>query len=96
MFSIEDGNIFCIVNGGKSDGEVIFVQDNIDKDLMQNYIAVWHDESHLNHYFIYNKRPSTILSPSYCYPSHFPEYITKHPCNPKLLALVKNHTEYQK
>ncbi len=41
--------------------------ENIQKDLTKNIIAVWHDESHLNRYFIDNP-PTNILSPSYCYP----------------------------
>lgn len=62
---------------------------HILKDLMQDYIAIWHDESHLNRYFIDNK-PTVILSPSYCYPEHLNLYFPK-----KLLALTKNHAEFR-
>lgn len=64
--------------------------ENIQKDLSNNYVAVWHDESHLNRYFI-NHPPTKILSPSYCYPESLSLPYTK-----KLLALDKNHTEMRK
>lgn len=63
---------------------------NIQKDLAKQFIAVWHDESHLNRYFIDHK-PSLILTPSYCYPEDW-----KLPYEPKLLALNKNHAEMRK
>jgi histo-blood group ABO system transferase len=61
--------------------------EQIEKDFTKNYIALWHDESHLNRYFIDNK-PTTILPLNYCFPEHF-----SYPKNfqPKLLALDKNH-----
>ena len=30
------------------------IKSNIDEDLSSGVIAVWHDESHLNHFFFYN------------------------------------------
>ena len=58
---------------------------NIYTDLGKNIIAVWHDESHLNRYFVDHK-PTVILSPSYCYPESW-----KLPYKKRLLALDKNH-----
>lgn len=63
---------------------------NVDEDLKKGIIAVWHDESHLNRYFIDHK-PNVILSPSYCYPENW-----KMPYEKKLLALDKNHSEMRK
>lgn len=63
---------------------------NINKDLSKNIIAIWHDESHLNRYFIDNP-PTRILSPSYCYPESW-----ELPYHKRLLALDKNHSEFQK
>jgi histo-blood group ABO system transferase len=68
------------------------ITNNIITDLEKyNYVALWHDESHLNRYFIDNT-PSIILDRSYCYPENgmdkgYPE------CCPKLLALDKKHNE---
>lgn len=64
--------------------------EGIEKDLANNFIAVWHDESHLNRYFIDNP-PTTILTPSYCYPESWHLPYAK-----KLLALDKNHDEFRK
>lgn len=62
----------------------------IEYDLQHNFIAVWHDESHLNRYFIDNP-PTLILTPSYCYPESW-----KLPYKKRLLALDKNHNEMRK
>ena len=62
----------------------------IAKDFTKNIIAVWHDESHLNRYFIDNE-PTLILSPSYCYPENW-----NLPFHRRLLALDKNHEEMRK
>lgn len=66
--------------------------NNIITDLENHdYIAVWHDESHLNRYFIDNI-PSIMLNRSYCYPENGEK--KGYPlCCPKLLALDKNHSE---
>ncbi len=80
-------------NGG-SRGEFLkmarVITENIKKDLAKNFIAVWHDESHLNRYFIDNL-PTVMLSPSYCYPESW-----KLPYKKRLLALDKNHKEMRK
>lgn len=63
------------------------IDDRIDKDLKKNIIAVWHDESHMNRYFIDNP-PTIILDPGYCYGESM-----KLPYTKRLLALDKNHAE---
>lgn len=85
--------------GGKKENMIKLWQTtikNINKDLEKDYIAVWHDESHINRYFIDNP-PTVVLSPAYCYPEaaiHNPDY-WKLNYPKKLLALDKNHAEYQ-
>lgn len=59
----------------------------INTDFRNNIIAIWHDESHMNRYFLDNK-PTVVLTPSYCYPENYSIPFTK-----KLLALDKNHQE---
>ncbi len=63
---------------------------NILEDLKTDFIAEWHDESHLNRYFI-DFPPTLKLSPSYCYPESW-----KLPFQKRILALDKNHEEMQR
>ncbi len=71
------------------------VVHNIELDFQKNFIAVWHDESHLNRYFIDNP-PTKVLSPSYCYPQNAQNYPAIHHLKRKLVALDKNHKEVRK
>ena len=69
--------------------EVIKMADTIVKNILTdlrkyNYIALWHDESHVNRYFI-DHPPTKILSPEYCYPEG-----VNWPIKQRLLALNKN------
>jgi histo-blood group ABO system transferase len=80
-------------NGGKTTrflemAEVI--ANNVNRDLENNIVAVWHDESHMNRYMIDNP-PTLSLTPSYCYAEEF--YGTDYPYEPKIIALKKNHNE---
>jgi histo-blood group ABO system transferase len=63
---------------------------NIEIDLEKGIVAVWHDESHLNRYFVDNP-PTKILNPEYCYPEEL-----HLPYHKRLLALCKNHAEMRK
>jgi histo-blood group ABO system transferase len=63
------------------------LSDNIEKDFNKKIIAIWHDESHMNRYFIDNK-PTRILDPGYFYGETM-----NIPFRPRLLALDKNHKE---
>jgi len=65
-------------------------KEQIDADLALGFIAIWHDESHLNRFFI-DHPPTRILNPSYCYPEDWPL-----PYPQKLLALNKNHAELRR
>ena len=59
--------------GGTSDAFIRMsgeLKDAIEKDLKRNYIARWHDESHLNKYFAYHQN-NRVISPAYCYPFGF-------------------------
>lgn len=66
------------------------IAKNIDKDLENNIVAIWHDESHVNRYLIDNK-PTTILNAGYCAPeSHW-----KVPFPYKIIALDKSADLYK-
>ncbi len=58
--------------GGKSSNFIELINEiyqNIETDLSNNFIAIWHDESHLNKYLIDKK--VKILDSSYIYPENF-------------------------
>lgn len=61
------------------------LSNNIDIDYSNGIIAIWHDESHMNRYFIDNQ-PTKILDPGYCYGESM-----NIPFKKRLLALDKNH-----
>jgi histo-blood group ABO system transferase len=77
-------------NGGTSEEYLKMahtISKNIEIDYNNGIIAIWHDESHMNRYFIDNP-PTKILNPSYCYAEEL-----NIPYSKKLLALQKNHNE---
>lgn len=84
-------------NGGKPEHFLKMAEtivNNIDEDLKNDLIAVWHDESHMNKYLFENP-PTVELTPSYCYPEgiKFNPTWWHVPFEPKILALEKNHAE---
>lgn len=83
--------------GGKSDDFITamkVMKRGINDDFMNNYTAIWNDESHWNKYLFYNP-PSVILDVSYCYPDSAIEYhqrIWGRSYKPKLVTLTKSFT----
>ena len=67
------------------------IADRVTKDLENDVIALWHDESQMNRYLIDNP-PTVSLTPSYVFAEeqiNNPSY----PYEPKIVALKKNHDE---
>lgn len=67
----EDGDFYyhAAVFGGIPSSVLDLVTacyEGIEKDKKNNVEAVWHDESHLNRYFL-NHKPTLVLSPEYCW-----------------------------
>lgn len=63
------------------------IEDRVLADLNDGIIAVWHEESHSNRYFVDNP-PTLILNPGYCWVRNY-----HLPFPGKLEALDKNHAE---
>lgn len=72
--------------GGRTDAFLIMchvLSSNIDKDKENDFVAVWHDESHINAYF--SQLEPKKLHPGYCYPQGW--YL---PFEQKTVLLDKN------
>lgn len=79
-------------NGGSSEEYLKMsniLSNNIKKDFENGIVAIWHDESHINRYFI-DHPPTVILNPSYCYGESM-----NIPFDKKILALNKDHLKYR-
>lgn len=92
VYSYEDMQYFAGgFNGGTSEEFLKMsnkLSNNIEIDYSNGIIALWHDESHMNRYFIDNK-PTVVLDPSYCCVEQWIDC----PFGRRLLALDKNHSE---
>lgn len=79
------------LNGGFAKEYLKFSQeleDNINNDLSNNFIAIWHDESHINKYVATHDN-YILLSPSYLYPEG--GYQNLKDFNPKIIIRDKNN-----
>ena len=65
--------------------------DRVTKDLENDVIALWHDESQMNRYLIDNP-PTVSLTPSYVFAEEQMDN-PNYPYEPKIIALKKNHNE---
>lgn len=68
------------------------LSNNINQDLNNNIISVWHDESHLNRFFIDNINQVNTLGSEFAYPEVFSEYCD---FDPKIVHLSKDNSAYQ-
>jgi hypothetical protein len=58
-------------NGGARESFLLMsklLSDNINEDISNNIIALWHDESHFNNYVENNRDLFNIIDASFCYP----------------------------
>lgn len=85
--------------GGKTDAfleAMAAMKKNIDADFVNNYTAIWNDESHWNKYLSEYRGHLTVLSPSYVYPdSLIQEYyvpVWGRNYTPKIITITKHFT----
>lgn len=64
------------------------LEDNINIDLKNNVIALWHDESQINKYII-NRKDFKLLTPAYLYPEG--GYDNLKGIKPKIIIRDKNN-----
>jgi hypothetical protein len=91
-------------------GRVPYVFEMIQKlhqqiqiDLEKNIIAEWHDESHINKFFLENSERVYTLGPEYSFPEVYDidpnkdlNYPNIDPTQRKIIHLLKNHSEIRK
>lgn len=76
------------INGGQTQAFIEAIKTlktNIDTDLKQGVIALWHDESHWNAYLSAHQSEVKTLSPSYLYPEN-----SNLPLEPKIFIRNKD------
>ena len=89
--------------GGKTNSVIELCEvlsERVDIDLQKNIIAEWHDESHINKFFLENSERVFTFNPEYAFPEVYDtdpnkdlNYPNIDPEKRKIIHLLKNHSE---
>ena len=81
--------------GGRMDAAKKLVQEldyRVKADESNGIVAVWHDESQINRYFMDNREKVNTLTPEFAYPETFKAFMEN---PPRIVHLAKKNSEYQ-
>lgn len=68
------------------------LNDRVKRDDERGIVAVWHDESQMNKFFVENKNDVHTLGPQFAYPEVFAGYCE---FEPVIVHLAKDNSKYQ-
>ena len=94
----EDDDLSIYVQGCLWGGKMPYVMEMIeeldsrtDEDESNNIIATWHDESHLNKFYVEHRDEVFVASPSLAFPELFEQACT---FDAKIVHLAKDNSKY--